>query len=115
MTAERDLDLLVDILVATRKGLGFLVGVDYEKFTSDEVLQNAVLRMVQILGEAASKLSIDCRESITGIPWEKIIGLRHRLVHDYFNIDIPLIWQISQEDLPILTKAIEPLVPPEDA
>jgi uncharacterized protein with HEPN domain len=115
MTAERDDDLLVDMLIAARKALQFAADVKHDRFQSDEILQNAVIRMIQVIGEAANKLSEERRRSISAIPWEKMIGLRHRLVHDYFNINIPLIWQVLQDDLPTLIRTIEPLAPQEDA
>ncbi|HVP04506.1 MAG TPA: HepT-like ribonuclease domain-containing protein [Dehalococcoidia bacterium] len=103
------------MLIAARKSRQFTAGVSQERFASDEVLQHAVLRMLQIIGEAATKLSAQRRESIAAVPWDKVIGLRHRLVHEYFNINLPLIWQVLNEDVPLLIDIIEALVPPEDA
>ena len=67
-----------------------------------------------MIGEAASKLSKEFRAAHSEIPWERIISLRHRLVHDYLGIEIPKVWKIVREHVPSLIVALEPLMRPND-
>ena len=69
---------------------------------------------IEIIGEAASKISRPVRDAHPEIPWQSIIGMRNRLVHEYFRIDLPTVWKIVQNDIPALIAQIEPLIPPEE-
>ena len=73
----------------------------------------AILKSVEIIGEAASRISEETKAGHPDIPWAEIIGLRNRLVHAYFAIQIDIVWQTVQEDLPPLIAQLEALVPPE--
>jgi uncharacterized protein with HEPN domain len=77
----RDDAYFLDILIAARKVLRYTAGVSWEDFTGDNVLQDAVMRNLQIIGEAARKVSDESRAAHPGIPWTDIIGMRNRLVH----------------------------------
>jgi uncharacterized protein with HEPN domain len=76
-------------------------------------LQNAVMRMVQIIGEAAARISPEVRNAHSQVPWRQILGMRNRLVHDYFRIDIAVVWEVVERDIPELILQIAPLVEPE--
>ncbi len=80
--------------------------------TSD-VSQDAVMRQVQIIGEAARALSSDFRAEHPETPWQAMIGLRNKLVHHYFRINVPLVWEVVERDIPELIDLVEPLVPKE--
>ena len=110
----RDDAYLLDMLLAARKVQSFAAGVTQGQFEKDEVLQNAVLHMIQIIGEAASKISPVFREAHPEIPWPQIIGMRHRLVHNYLHIDLSRVWQVIERDIPALIPLVEPLVPPDE-
>ena len=86
-------------------------GVDARRFEDDEILQDAVIRQVQIIGEAARALSPETKSENPHIPWQGMIGLRNRLVHHYFGIDVPLVWEVVERDIPNLITLIEPIVP----
>jgi len=75
-------------------------------FESDELVQTWILHHLQILGEAAARISDDFQERHPTIPWFKIIGMRNILVHDYFRIDIEAVWSVVKNDIPVLKKAI---------
>jgi uncharacterized protein with HEPN domain len=75
-------------------------------FTNDELIQTWILHHIQILGEAAARLSDEFQEKHTDIPWFKIIGMRNILVHDYFGIDIEAVWSVVENDLPVLYEQI---------
>ena len=76
-------------------------------------MQNAVMHLVQIVGEAAQNLSPSLKEAHPEIPWLEIVGMRHRLVHDYLHIDVDLVWDVVEQDIATLITQIEPLVPPD--
>ena len=103
-----------DMLLAARKVAQYTQGVVWERFRGDDLLQNAVMRMIQIVGEAASKISPEYRKAHPEIPWRGIIGMRHRLVHEYFRIDPERVWKVVENDLPALIAVVEPLVPPDE-
>jgi uncharacterized protein with HEPN domain len=109
----RDEAYLLDMLLAARKVLRFTAGVDQVRFLADEMMQDAVMRQIQIVGEAARKLSPEWKEAHGKIPWPAIIGMRHRLVHEYVSIIPEMVWEVVATDLPALILQLEPLVPPD--
>ena len=109
----RDEAYLLDMLLAARKALRFTAGIDWPHFQGDELLQNAVMYTIQIIGEAATKISDPFKIAHPQIPWPAIIGMRHRLVHDYTRIDVPTVWRVVQVHLPELIAQLDPLIPPQ--
>lgn len=81
-----------------------------ESFEEDELIQNWVIRQLQILGEAATKISDDFQSKHPDMPWHKIIGMRNILVHDYFGIDVNIVWSIVEKDMPVLERQIKKLL-----
>lgn len=71
----------------------------------------SLVKSIEIVGEAAFQISKPTRDELPSIPWEDIIGMRHRLVHVYFDINIDILWQTVQSDLPTLIAQIESLLP----
>jgi uncharacterized protein with HEPN domain len=111
----RDDAYLLDMLLAARKVRDFTQGISWEQFQSDEIVQNAVMRQIQIIGEAARKISPEYQQAHSDIPWEGIIGMRNRLVHEYFRIIPERVWDVVEKDIPELIRLIEPLVPPDES
>jgi uncharacterized protein with HEPN domain len=111
---QRDDAYLLDVLIAARKALKFLAGMTWEEFGRSELHQNAVMRPLEIIGEAARRVSQQTRDAHPEIPWEQMIGLRNRLIHEYFRVNLATVWDTVQNDLPRLIALIEPLVPSED-
>mgnify|MGYP003417806794 CR=1 FL=1 len=111
---RRDDAYLLDILIAARKALKFVEGIDRNEFEDNELVQNAVMRPLEIIGEASAKISKEFRKSHSEIPWREMVGLRNRLVHEYFRINFGVVWDTIHKDLPKLIEIIEPLVPKED-
>jgi len=109
----RDEALLLDMLLAARKVSRYTQGFDAEQFDRDEIVQDAVMRHIQIIGEAARKISPEFQATHPEIPWSVIIGMRNRLVHEYFRIIRERVWQVVETDVPKLIALLEPLVPPE--
>lgn len=99
--SKRSADLLIDdILEAIQKVEQYIMGCSREKFLSDSKTQDAVMRNLEIIGEASRRLPDDFKQKNKEIEWEKIVGFRHRIVHEYFGIDLEIVWAILQNDLP---------------
>lgn len=111
---RRDDAYLLDILLAARQALKFVDGVTQSEFEESDLLQSAVMRPLEIIGEAASKISITTRKTNPQIPWTEMIGMRNRLIHEYFRVNYDAVWDTIQTDLPTLISQIEPLVPKDD-
>ncbi len=84
------------------------------QFDDDEDLQIVVTHLVQVIGEAASRVSQRTRVAHPEIPWPEIVGLRHRLVHDYLHVDYDIVWDVARNKLPKLIQLLEPLLGGEE-
>jgi uncharacterized protein with HEPN domain len=111
---SRDSALLLDMVIAARKIQRFSEGLTRERFESDEKHQFAIMHAIQIIGEAARLISAECKDQHPEVPWRRIIGMRHHLVHEYFDIDVEEVWKVVETDIPLLLPLIEPLVPPDE-
>jgi len=111
---KRDEAYLLDILIAARKAIGFVEGMSWEEFVDSELHQNAVVRPLEIIGEAARRISIETQEANPEIPWQQIVGMRNRLIHEYFRINLEAVWETVRNDLPELIAQVEPMIPPEE-
>jgi uncharacterized protein with HEPN domain len=96
MSEHNDEPLLMDMLDACRAVTTYVKGLQLEDFLQDKLVQDAVAYRLQIIGEAAYKVSLETKTLETTIDWFKITGLRHRIVHDYRNIDLETLWRITQ-------------------
>ena len=109
----RDDAYLLDILIAARKVSRYAEGFSWEGFQEDGRTQDAVMRNLQIIGEAVRKISDEFRNEHPEIPWGDILGMRNRLVHEYGRIQMEKVWETVVDDVPALIRQIEPLVPPD--
>ena len=109
-----DTAYLLDMLLAARDALSFTEDMSFDDFVRDRRTQLSVLKVVEIVGEAAAHVSDDARRASPDIPWREIVGMRNRLVHVYYDINLPLVWDAIRHDLPDLIARLEPLVPPEN-
>mgnify|MGYP001610151524 CR=1 FL=1 len=101
--SRRPVDLLIeDVWEAIEKIERYVSGLDHDAFVKDEKTVDSVVRNLEIIGEATNRLPADFKAKHPQIEWRKIVGLRHRIVHDYFGIDLEIIWEITQKDLPEL-------------
>ena len=110
---RHDPSYLADMLLAARNAVEFASGLTQQQFERDALRQNAVMKAVEIVGEAASRLTAETKEELPGIEWGKVIGMRHRLVHDYFAVDYDILWEVVQNDLPKLISQLKSVVPLE--
>jgi len=95
---------LLDILISIRDIEKFIEGMDFEDFRKDYKLQLAVVRLLEIIGEASVKLSADLKNKYIRVPWVDIKGLRNRIVHDYSHIRIDIIWNTIKKNIPSFKK-----------
>jgi len=103
---------LLDMLLAARDARDFASGLSRQQFAADKRTHSAVCLKLEILGEAARGVTPAFKAACPQIPWESLMGLRNRIVHEYFRLDLNILWQIVQTELPVLVAQIEPLVPP---
>lgn len=97
------------ILDAAREAQGFIRGRSREDLNQDRQLEWALVKAVEIIGEAACQMDAVSRAEVPDMPWEDIMGMRHRLVHAYFDINLDILWKTVHEDLPALIAALEPV------
>lgn len=95
------------MLDAAREAIGFVLGRTRSDLDSNRMLVLALVKAVEILGEAAGQVSPTTKEQSASIPWTDIAGMRNRLVHAYFDINLEILWQTVQQDLPPLVAALE--------
>lgn len=110
---RRDDAYLLDMLLAGRDAAEFAAGLTFPEFQRSKLHQNAVLKAIETVGEAAARVSGETRVAHPDIPWNEIIGMRNRLVHAYFDINLRRVWTTVQQDIPRLIAMLEPLLPPE--
>jgi uncharacterized protein with HEPN domain len=77
-----------------------------QDFDADENFRLALACLIQIIGEAASRVSLAFREGHPEVPWSEIIGMRHKIVHDYLGVDYDVVWEVVTADLPVLTRTL---------
>jgi uncharacterized protein with HEPN domain len=111
---SRDPQYFLDILGAAKLALSYVAGKTQEDFLEDTLCQDAVIRRLEIIGEAARRLSRQARTTLPGLTWNAMIGMRNILIHEYDAVDLSVVWDTVQNDLPALIKVIEPLVPPNE-
>jgi len=94
----------VDYLIATCSGLKF------EDFESNDTLQRAVVRSLEIIGEAAKKVPVEFRAKYPAVEWRAMSGMRDRLIHNYFGVDYDLVWDVVQTHIPKLRDQIQSIL-----
>lgn len=111
MKAKRDfLTYLEDMYDATLKGISFINDVTYEQFKEDDKTQYALIRAIEVIGEAAKKIPNEIRKQSKEIPWSDVSGMRDFLIHDYFGININVVWETAKKDLPELNVKLQQLI-----
>lgn len=101
---------LKDILICINKIERYLQGFDFEKFQKNEVIIDAVIRNVEVIGEAANNLTRDFRSKNPNIEWRKIINTRNRIIHGDATVDLKIIWNITQNELGKLKSETEKIL-----
>ena len=107
---QRDAAYLQDIQESARLALAYLDGIDLETFLGNTQLQDAVIRRVEIIGEAARRVSAATRALYPALPWRQMIGMRNQVIHMYDGVDVVVVYDTVREDLPTLLVALAGIV-----
>ena len=99
------------ILDAAREAVAFAKGHGRADLDTDRKLNLSLVRLLEIIGEAARGISQEFRDSHPALPWKTMIGMRDRLIHGYFDVNLDVVWQTVTEDLPPLIAQLEKIVP----
>jgi uncharacterized protein with HEPN domain len=100
---------LLQMLAAIQK-IELYIPAGREEFMADSLRQDAVIRQLEIIGEATKKLSLALRSNYPTIPWRRIAGLRDVLIHEYMGVDLHAVWELTQQNIPELKIALESLL-----
>jgi len=103
-------DYLADILTAIVEVHDFIQGMSFEEFAADKKTVNAVIRSLEVLGEATKHIPAAFRHKHVDIPWSRMAGMRDVLIHDYMGVDLMTVWKVAQERLPEIRPLIADLV-----
>lgn len=105
-----DLAYIEHILDCIRKIKEFSEGLSFKEFSGNELVQDAVIRNIEIIGEASKKISSDTKRIYLDIPWKEIAGMRDKLIHDYLGVDVEVVWRTIKEDVPMLERQIKKMI-----
>ena len=101
------IDYLQDMLSNAERAIQFAHGMSYEAFAKDEKTVYAIIRAIEIIGEASQKIPNEIRTKYPEIPWREVSAMRNKLVHEYFGINMEVVWQTIHDDLPMLVPALK--------
>lgn len=101
---------LQHILDAITKVERYITDVDEATFAKESLVQDGVIRQIEIIGEAAKHLTNDLRSQYSAVPWPDITGMRDKLIHHYFSVDIPAVWLTATQDLPTLRTNVQTIL-----
>jgi len=114
MSKRRDRDYPNDIREAIQRISAYTAGLTYEEFMKDMKTQDAVVRNLEIIGEATKNLSAGLKKSYPKIPWKDLMGMRDKMIHHYFGINYEIVWTIAREELTGFLPQIEEIVKKEN-
>jgi uncharacterized protein with HEPN domain len=106
MSRRGDRERLADMLQAIQRATTYVVGMSYEDFLGDIKTQDATIRALEILGEASKDISGDLKTRFPEIPWKSIAGQRDKLIHNYFGVNLDIVWETIALDLPALESQV---------
>ncbi|MBK6962663.1 MAG: DUF86 domain-containing protein [Bacteroidales bacterium] len=102
-----DIAFIEHILLCIDKIQEYTKNLTAQDFNNSELIQDAVIRNIEIIGEATKKISKDLKSQYLEIPWKEMSGMRDKLIHDYFGVDVDVVWKTVNEDIPFLKSLIE--------
>jgi uncharacterized protein with HEPN domain len=110
---SRDDTYFVDILESAKIALNYIIGKSWDDFYGDMQCQDAVIRRLEIIGEAARRISVDARTKYSQIPWREMTSMRNLVIHEYDVVDINQVWDTVRNKLPPVIEELTKIVPPE--
>ena len=113
MSKRTDSEFLSDVQEAIRRIGEYTTGMTYQAFLEDTKTQDAVIRNLEIIGEATKNLSKDLRERYPHVPWKGMAGVRDRLIHHYFGVNLDIVWQIVTDELPKVSSQLKSILQEE--
>ncbi len=102
----QDKTYLLDMFESAKTALDYASGLDWETFIKDIRSQDAIVRRLEIIGEAANRISEATKDAIPDIPWRAVTGMRNLVIHEYDAIDLAIVWDTVQDDLPSLVQSL---------
>ncbi len=108
---RRDKEYLADVVEAAQRIVSYTAELSYEEFLADRKTQDAVLRNLQVMGEAVKKLSAPVKQAHPHLPWKQMAGMRDKVVHDYFGINYDIVWALAKQELPALLPSLAAILP----
>ena len=106
----RDREYLLDILESARLACSYLQNKTEQEFLRDVQCQDSVIRRLEVIGEAARRVSEEGRAALPELPWKAMIGMRSVMIHEYDDVDLTVVWNTVKDDLPALVEALERVV-----
>lgn len=103
-------DYLQDILDSITDIESFIESMDSGNFAKDKKTINAVIRSIEVIGEATKNIPKSIRDQCPSVPWKKMTGMRDKMIHEYFGVDIEILWKTVKEDIPSLKPLMEELL-----
>ena len=107
---KSDLAYVDHILDCIRKINEYSKGLSLKEFKKNELVQDAIIRNIEIIGEASKKITPETKQTYYNVPWKEIAGMRDKLIHAYFGVNLPLVWETVKKDLPQLKKQAQKLL-----
>lgn len=109
---QRELAHLLDMLTMANDAISFASGMDKEAFSKDRKTQYAVIRCLEVIGEAAKRIPDDFRNAHPDVPWKQLSGMRDILIHSYDKVNVDIVWETVEKDLPEMLNKISPIIKP---
>ena len=103
-------DYILDILTSIQEIEEFVEGMNFEDFVEDRKTVNAVIRSLEVMGEAVKKIPLEIREKYQEIPWKYIAGMRDKLIHEYHGVDLEIVWEVVEKEIPPLKPKFEKIL-----
>ncbi len=107
---QRDKAYLFDIIDSAKLAVQYLSNISYEDFSLNTSIQDAVIRRIEIIGEASNRISKESKSRYNDLPWKEMKGMRNLLIHEYDEIDLKNVWDTVKNNLPSLITAIEEIL-----
>jgi uncharacterized protein with HEPN domain len=103
-------DFLNDILVSIDEILEFTKNATFEDFKNNRMMKYSVIRCLEVIGEASSKIPPSVQNKYNQVPWKDIVAMRNKVIHEYFGVDTDILWQTVKEDIPALKPLIQQII-----